>query len=93
MLKPASDFKDIDGGERIGSSLANIGLDPVKREYEAVSGKSTEKTKDSDLMLQCSMERSDENKPEDNDLLLDGDETPKVSRVSYKHFLSVGYRL
>ena len=83
MLKQAIDIRteeEIRG--TAGSSLANIGLDPMARHYDGVTGNSVCAV--SALGTEDKLSEVDPEKTEgtQDNKLMDGDETPKVSRVS-----------
>ena len=78
MLKQPTEIKvdeeiDLD----IGSSLANIGMDLTSRKYDSVLPNPT-----TDLDDKSSSTDVDRVECAGDDMLLDGDATPKVSRVS-----------
>ena len=84
MLKQPIDIKieeEIRG--TVSSSLANIGLDTTKRHYDTVTGKSSGPANTSSIDDKGLMIEHDKNESTNDDkIIIDGDETPKVSRVS-----------
>ena len=68
------------------SSLANIGMNENERKYDAVFADDRKDTTDEDNRTQ-NVDADKQPVPKD-DILLDGDATPKVSRVSKRFFLA-----
>ena len=82
MIKQPSQTRDEKETVRdIGSSLANIGMDAKSRNYDAVFPYPNDKTEVDDKTSGGGVDTEEMAK---NDILLDGDATPKVSRVSRK---------
>ena len=83
MLKQATDIRtEEEIRSTVGSSLANIGLDPMARHYDAVTGNPVCAVSASGTDDKLSEVDPEKTEGTQDNKLMDGDETPKVSRVS-----------